>query len=241
MPKTFPIFIDDTRFRTARALAKDIAERGEKCILPERASGHPSDDYARWMRDDDSGATTEAVLEACALLIDEDVSGDAWDHAVALTGSDGSEATILRVLERVEAADLPDARWYGTSPEIGHRALIAVTYAIETRMAQHRARLAGLLEAHGDFYRAASLLLRGGNADAAVVDIVGRWAKTRPIPADEARTLARQVRRHASLVVPLAQALAPANEEARERFQATIDEYAPDRSAEVAAALGSAR
>jgi hypothetical protein len=107
-------------------------------------------------------------------------------------------------------------------------------------MDQHRARLAGLLEAHGDFYRAASLLLRGGAADPAVVDLVGRWAKTRPIPSGEARLLARRVRRHPALVVPLAEALADANDEARERFQATIDEYAPERSAEVAAALGSA-
>ena len=80
-------------------------------------------------------------------------------------------------------------------------------------------------------------MLRGGVPDPAIVDLVGRWAKTCPIPSDQARTLARRVCRYPPLVVPIAEALADANDEARECFQATIDEYAPDRSAEVAAVL----
>ncbi|MFT4976830.1 MAG: hypothetical protein ACI8S6_002735 [Myxococcota bacterium] len=240
MPKTFPITIDGSLFRSAPALARDIAYRGDNRVLPDRAAGHPSVYYERWMRADGSGRTQAAVLEACAVLIDEPVSGDALDHAFALTGSDGTRRTTLRIMERVRSGDIPDSRWHGTGSEIALRALTGVTYAVETRLSAERTQLAALLEDHGAFYRAATLLLGGKNPDPAVVDLVARWARSHPIPGPEARILARRVRHHPRLVVPLASALQAANIEARAAFQAAFDQHQPDRSAEVADALAGA-
>jgi hypothetical protein len=238
MPDTFPIDIDGRRFASAQALADDIAERGEQRILPDRGLDHPSAYYERWMRADDSGRTTAAVLAACELLIaDYSASGDAFDHAVALTGSQGDAATTKRILQRVAAGDVPDSRWYGTGAEIGHRALVAVTHAVQTKLPAERARLAGMLEERGDWYRAASLLLSGTTPDPSVVDVVARWAASAPVPASDAGALGSTATFHAHLVVPLAQALAGASEEARAAYQAEVDEYMADQSAAVAAAL----
>ena len=240
MPKPFPISIDGTRFASARALANDIVERGENCVLPDRAVGHPSAYYERWMGADDSGAVRDAVLAACALIIDDvRASGDAFDHAVQLVGSNGTEKLTERILERVGNFDIPDSRHFGNGDDIALRSLGAVTWAVESRYPGHRAWLAGLLEQNGDFYGASDLLLGGTKPDLDAVDVVSRWASTRPIDPDEATTLARRSRRHPEFVVPMATALRGANAEAKQAFQDAIDKYAPDRSADVAAALGA--
>ena len=83
------------------------------------------------------------------------------------------------------------------------------------------------------------MLLGGTKPDLDAVDVVSRWASTRPIDPDEATILARRSRRHPEFVVPMATALRGANAEAKQAFQDAIDKYAPDRSADVAAALGA--
>ncbi|MFN3197466.1 MAG: hypothetical protein ACE366_03440 [Bradymonadia bacterium] len=230
MGDRFPIVIAETRFETVEDLAADITRRGEDCVLPERSGLDPWDWYARWMREDTSGKIEAAVLEACAVLIEHSTSGDALHPAIQLTGSRGSPATLRAIMDRIASGNMPDARWYGDHDALSKRALSTISYGVRTRIPEDTPRLVWLLEAHGEFYAAASILLTGPNPDPAVIDLVDRWARSMDIQPEEASALGSTASFYPDLVVPLAVSLSRANEDAKAAFQAQIDEHLPEKA-----------
>ena len=136
MTSRFPIQIDGLKYATVEALEAEIARRAIHLVLPDRASSSPSAYFELWMREDDTGRTRDAILEAAEGLIRASDSGDVLYVAFDVAAGQGQlpESYVTAVLERLEAGWPPAGR-HVTSPEaIASRGVDVVTYTAQIAM-----------------------------------------------------------------------------------------------------------
>ncbi|MDG1480358.1 MAG: hypothetical protein P8R54_12245 [Myxococcota bacterium] len=226
MPSPFPITIDDVDYPDAGSLASEIARRGDLHLLQEAAWSHPSQYFERWMHGDDSGRVTAAIHAASQRVVADSESGDAFEHAVRLVGSDGDETFLRTVLDRVDAG-LPATQFWGGQTELSARTLDWVQSGVATKLPDEETRFFALLARHGRFHTAVFLCMNRLSLHPAIHDIVRQWAGSSSFDLSEVRSVASFSGLIPGLTLDLARDFADAPGEVRDAFLAKVQQAEP--------------
>jgi hypothetical protein len=209
----FPITIDSVGYDKVDDLIREITRRAEDFVLPGRASTHPGGYFDRFRTDPGAAA---ALNEACESIVRSHDNGDAVALAVAITPSGASRTWVEAVLA-LSRIDVPDSRHYGSGPEIRRRALANLAYGIGQLAPELFPKYRRELSVIGAWYEATLNAIKHGN-DEELLELAEAWGKSEVIDPRHTEIAASWLRRRPDLLVRFAQAIAPANLEARKNL-----------------------
>ncbi len=230
---TFPVNINGVDYDEVDDLVREITRRAEDFVLPGRASTHPGAYFDRFRSDP---AIASALDAACEQIVRAGTNGDAVALAVAITPPTASRTWLDAILSMGQQ-DLPDSRHYGSGAEVRRRALASLDHGIATLDPELFPRYRRVLAGLGALYEATLNAIKLGNDDDELLELAEAWGKSVVIEPMHAETAALWLTGRPELLVPFAEALAPATIEARRAFLTALEEDEPALLGQHGAAL----